>query len=482
MRAVSDAPVRPEDDFVLYVMAAFRRTGWNFALQRAADRARELGKPLVVLEPLLCGHRWDNDRRHSFILQGMAENARAFAKSPAAYCPLVETSGGEVARAAARLAARACLVVTDDYPTAGVPELSAAVAEAAPVLVEAVDSNGLLPLLAATRVYPTAYSFRRFLQEELPRHLRETPAKRPFAGRKLPPAPHPAPEDERHFASTRDALVGGRFAELVAAAPIDHGVAPARLVGGSGPARARLSEFVEYGLPRYARKHNHPDARATSRLSPYLACGHISAHEVFEAVAEAEGWSPDSLARKATGRREGWWGMSENAEAFLDELVTWRELGFNMCSRRDDYADYDSLPFWARKTLEEHAPGPREYVYSLDELEAAATHDELWNACQRELLEEGRIHNYLRMLWGKKILEWSRTPADALRAMIELNNRYALDGRNPNSYTGIFWVLGRYDRPWGPERPIYGKVRYMASESARRKLHLREYLERYGRG
>jgi deoxyribodipyrimidine photo-lyase len=171
--------------------------------------------------------------------------------------------------------------------------------------------------------------------------------------------------------------------------------------------------------------------------------------------------------------------MSAGAEARLDELVTWRELGFNMAARRDDYDRYESLPDWARKTLEKHQRDRRPTVYSLEDFEAAATHDPLWNAAQRQLVREGRIHNYLRMLWGKKILEWSASPRDALETMIELNNRFALDGRDPNSYSGIFWCLGRYDRAWGPERPIFGTVRYMSSENTARKLHVTQYLRRY---
>ncbi len=153
-----------------------------------------------------------------------------------------------------------------------------------------------------------------------------------------------------------------------------------------------------------------------------------------------------------------------------------------MCWQRTDYDQFDSLPDWAIKTLADHQRDHREHVYSLEEFERAETHDDLWNAAQRQLLREGRIHNYLRMLWGKKILHWTANAGDALQIMIELNNKYALDGRDPNSYSGIFWVLGRYDRPWGPERKIFGKVRYMASENTRRKLRLSEYLETYSEG
>src|SRR5690606_29828207 len=217
-----------------------------------------------------------------------------------------------------------------------------------------------------------------------------------------------------------------------------------------------------------------------SGLSPYLHFGHVGTHQVLHALAEREGWSPAELGPPQGGTREGWWGMSAAAEAFLDELVTWRELGFNYCVLRDDVDRFESLPAWARTTMAAHARDPRPHLYELDALLEARTHDPLWNAAQRQLLREGRIHNYLRMLWGKKIYEWSASGPLALERMIELNDRWCVDGRDPNSYSGIAWVLGRYDRAWGPERPIFGKLRYMSSESTRRKLRVRAYLTRYG--
>jgi deoxyribodipyrimidine photo-lyase len=171
--------------------------------------------------------------------------------------------------------------------------------------------------------------------------------------------------------------------------------------------------------------------------------------------------------------------MSTASESFLDELITWRELGYNMCWQRAEYDRYESLPEWSQRTLAEHSRDPRQHVYSLEEFESSRTHDPLWNAAQMQLIGEGRIHNYLRMLWGKKILEWSASPQEALNTMIHLNNKYALDGRNPNSYSGVFWVLGRYDRAWGPERPIFGKVRYMSSENTARKTKVKQYIQRF---
>jgi deoxyribodipyrimidine photo-lyase len=163
----------------------------------------------------------------------------------------------------------------------------------------------------------------------------------------------------------------------------------------------------------------------------------------------------------------------------LDQLLTWREVGFNGCACQPNYDDYESLPSWAKATLAKHAADERPYLYTLKQFRSAQTHDRLWNAAQRQLLTEGRIHNYMRMLWAKKVLHWAASPQEALDILIELNNRYALDGQDPNSYSGIFWTFGRYDRAWGPERPIFGTIRYMSSENTARKVHVADYIARY---
>jgi deoxyribodipyrimidine photo-lyase len=234
-------------------------------------------------------------------------------------------------------------------------------------------------------------------------------------------------------------------------------------------------------LPRYATDRSHPDLDATSGLSPWLHFGQLSAHEVFARVVDAERWTAERIA-PAGGRREGFWAMSAGAEAFLDQLVTWRELGYVEAARRPDHADYASVPEWARATLEAHAGDPRERLYPLDALEGGRTGDPIWNAAQRQLVEEGRIHNSLRMLWGKRVLEWTGSPQEAVAVLVRLNDRWALDGRDPNSYSGILWCLGKYDRPWAPERPIFGTVRYMTSASAARKLRMKRWLARFGAG
>jgi deoxyribodipyrimidine photo-lyase len=479
IRPVNAGPVRTKGMFVLYWMVAHRRVGWNFALDRALEWVREIGRPLVILEALWVDYPWASDRLHRFVLDGMADTARHLHRTGVRYYPYVEPSPGAGRGLLPALAERAAVCVADDFPASMLRRMVAAAGRRLPVRLEAVDSNGLLPLRAADEAFPTAHSFRRFLQRTLPQHLGERPAADPLARCRLPALRQLPPEVTGRWPPAPTALLDGDPAAL-AALPIDHSVGAVDTRGGTVEARRLLTRFVRTRLGRYLEDRNHPDVEGTSGLSPYLHFGHISAHEVFASVATPERWSPAGLVAKATGGRSGWWGMSAPAEAFLDQLVTWRELGFNMCTHREDYDAFETLPAWALRTLAKHARDRRPVRYAATELERGETHDPLWNAGQRQLVREGRLHNYLRMLWGKKILEWSERPADALAIMIELNNRYALDGRDPNSYSGIFWVLGRYDRPWGPERPIFGTVRYMSSENTTRKARVREYLRRYG--
>ncbi len=479
IRLVNAAPVRADGAFVLYWMVAQRRVGWNFALDRALEWVRELDRPLVILEALGLGYPWASDRLHRFVLDGMADTARRLRGKAVLYYPYVEPAPGAGRGLLPALARRAAVCVSDDFPAFVLPRVVTAAARQLPVRLEAVDSNGLLPLRAAGEAFPTAHGFRRFLQRTLPRHLGERPAADPLARQRLPTLHRLHDDVVSRWPPAAAPLLEGDPAAL-AALPIDHSVGAVRTPGGTTEGRSVLARFLETRLARYVEDRNHPDIEGSSGLSPYLHFGHLSAHEVFGAVATRERWSPAALVAKPSGRRSGWWGMSAPAEAFLDQLVTWRELGFNMCAHREDHDAFETLPAWALRTLAKHARDPRPVCYRAAQLARAETHDPLWNAGQRQLVREGRLHGYVRMLWGKKILEWSAQPRDALAIMIELNNRYALDGRDPNSYSGIFWVLGRYDRPWGPERPIFGTVRYMSSANTARKLRVREYLRRYG--
>ena len=476
---LNQGEVNPKGRFVLYWMIAARRTRYNFGLQRAVQWAKELKKPLVVLEALRVGYPWASRRLHAFILRGMAENAERLAKGGALPYPYVEMEKGQGKGLLSALARDSCLVVTDQFPCFFIPNMQKSAAEQVVVRLEAVDSCGLLPLAAAGREFSTAYSFRRFLQKVLPGHLAQFPLEDPLRNAGLF-KPHSITQSIASRWPKADLRSLAHPTGLLRKLPIDQQVAEVELPGGEKPARQALRRFLKSGLARYLDERNQPLAQATSMLSPYLHCGHISSHEIFHELTRQESWAPHLLSSRTDGRREGYWGLSPSAEAFVDQFVTWRELGYVFCRFRPDFAQYDSLSAWARTTLAEHAKDPRPYVYDLDQFARAVTHDPIWNAAQRQLARQGIMHNYLRMLWGKKILEWSQSPQAALKVMIELNNRFALDGRDPNSYSGIFWCLGRFDRAWGPQRPVFGKIRYMSSQSTARKLNLKPYLEKFG--
>ncbi|PRQ03911.1 deoxyribodipyrimidine photolyase [Enhygromyxa salina] len=478
VRTLREAPVDPGGTHVLYWMTAARRTRSSYALDRAIDWARELDKPLWVLEALRLGHTHASARLHAFVVRGMCDNAARFEASPIGYYPYVEpklNAGKGLLQAFAR---RACVVVTDDWPVYFVKNMTRAAAAKIGVRMELVDGVGLVPMSAPDRCFTRAHDFRRWCQKHADLWLGPQPRVNPLARLQLPVAGKPPVSRSKWPAAPvePDAAL-----DHVARLPFARDIPAIPGEGGSKAGRARLRAFVATKLERYTER-NQPEAEVTSDLSAYLHWGHIGAHQVLRAVLASEPeWSPASISDLSRGQREGWWGMSPAREGFLDQLLTWREVGHNFVWHRpEDYASYESLPGWARTTLRAHASDERPQLYSLAQFEAAATHDPIWNAAQRELVQTGRIHNYLRMLWGKKILHWSASPPEALEIMITLNDRYALDGRDPNSYSGICWVMGRYDRAWGPERAVFGKIRYMSSDSTRRKLRLRAYLQRFG--
>ncbi|MFH2005338.1 MAG: deoxyribodipyrimidine photolyase [bacterium] len=478
IRASNPQPVNPQGRYVLFWMIGARRTRYSFALERAVQHAVELNAPLVILEPLRVDDPFASARLHRFLLDGMADTAQRLASRRVLYHPYVEPEPGAGRGLVQALAQQAAVVVTDWFPSFMIPRLVAAAAAQLPVRLEEVDSNGLLPLAATDRVFRRAVDFRRHLQRTLLDAIPQLPQPDPLVRKPLPVLDSLPAAILRRWPAADPKLLRSDPG-LLSRLPIDHRIAPAPPRGGSVAAEQALERFVSKRLPRYAEQRNQPQVEATSGLSPYLHFGHISSHELFVQLTQRERWTPERLGTRATGARAGFWGLSEPAEAWLDQLVTWRELGFNACHTMPNVDRYDSLPDWAQQTLARHAPDPRPHGYGREQLEAAQTHDPLWNAAQRQLLRDGTIHGYLRMLWGKKILEWSPDPRTALAVMLELNDRYALDGRDPNSLSGIFWVLGRYDRAWGPERPIFGKVRYMSSANTARKVRVQDYLRRY---
>lgn len=481
IQAANTAVAPPDGRLIVYWMTAQRRLQHNPALQHAVALARDNDLPLVIVEAVRCDYPFASHRFHAFILQGMADNRERAAGRGAFLHTVVETAPGDTRGLLAAWARLAHTVVADAHPGFFFPKmLSAAAAQLTCPLI-AVDGIGLLPLQASPKPFARAHDFRRHLQKTLPEHLEWQPLVDPLAGSPL--AELPENDDVKailgRWPQASDAVLAATPAALQRL-PIDASVPVAPVQGGSTAAIAQWQAFLDRHLAHYGSDRNHPDASGASGLSPWLHFGHISPFRLLADIADREGWSPDQCADKATAKREGWWGLSPGAEAFLDELITWRELGHHYAHHVEDPTVWESLPAWARTTLEAHAHDTRDWHYTREQLAGALTHDRVWNAAQRELVETGRMHNYLRMLWGKRILEWSAHPRDAMDTMFWLNDRYALDGRDPNTASGVGWVLGRFDRAWGPVRPIFGKIRYMSSENTVRKLKMKQYLARWG--
>lgn len=477
VRVARDLPIRGAADYVLYWMIAARRTRNNFALQHARAYATELGKPLLVLEALRVGHRWNTARVHRFVLDGMVVNAARLAARGVRHHVYVEDVPGAGRGLLAALAERACVVVTDEFPSYFLPHMVDAAAARIRARLEVVDGGGLVPLASTGRVFTTAASFRRAMHKRAEEWVDEFPDEDPLVGYDHGWAALPEGVERRWPSRRAEELTDAFIARL----PLDHDVpAVVGSPGGSEAGTARMETFLKGGLDTYGERSRHPDGGGTSGLSPYLHFGHVGTHGILREVFEREGWHPGRIRQERLARREGFWGLSPGAEAFVDELVTWRELGLGYSFHRPRALEtYDDLPDWAQRTLANHESDARPWVYDAAAFEAGATHEPLWNACQEQLRRKGVIHGYLRMLWAKMVLGWTASPREAFRTLVALNDRWSLDGRDPNGYSGVSWCFGRFDRAWGPERPVFGKVRYMTCDSTRRKLRLARWAAEY---
>ena len=471
---LNDKPTVRSGEFVLYWMQMQRRLSHNHALDYALKCARELGKPLVIYEGLRLDYPWASARFHQFIVEGMKDNAVTARKRGLTYWPFVETPAQPARGLLTRIASRAALVVTDDFPCFIIPGQSASLARRTDCAVIAVDSNSVVPLrLLGAAPYAAAH-LRPRIHKAFAEAFEQCSVAKPKSAGKDSPSIDPGFELARLENPSR----------LVSTLPIDQTVrAVSEKVGGTTAARAQLKAFLKKGLPIYSDHRSDPappSAFHGSGLSPYLHFGHIGIEEVASSVFDLTGgYAPARLQLEFRGKREGFFGEDKNVNSFLDEALTWRDVGYvwHVHRREDTHSLQSALPVWALATLNAHAGDRREFAYDLPAWEGARTHDPLWNAAQTELVATGGIHNYLRMLWGKKVIEWSPSPEEAYQTLVHLNNKYALDGRNPNSYTGILWCFGLFDRPWAPQRNAFGQIRYMSSGNTAKKFKLGPYLD-----
>lgn len=444
---LNEARENTKGRYVLYWMQMFKRASHNYALNFAIQMANERRLPLVVYEGLKYYYPWACDRFHTFILEGVAEKQEEFSERGIRYVFYLQRNKHDPKNTVAQLARAAALIVTDDYPCFVVPEHNARIAQL-DLAVYAVDANGMVPMSALPKEEYAAYTIRPKIHRLLPDLPRKIVT--PHLEVQKPALEIDCPETT---------VSADNIADLVSRCEIDHSVKPSELYhGGTKASRQRLAHFVQGVLPYYDKTRNEPSFDGVSRLSPYLHFGFLSIQEVVDAVERANAPKPSK-------------------EAFLEQAIVRRELSFNFTRHNPHYDSLQSLPEWALKTMRDHADDPRPELLDEATIERAETYDELWNAAQRELVNTGLLHNYVRMLWGKRVIEWQRSYEMAFELLVHLNNKYALDGRDPNSYAGILWCFGKHDRPWF-EREVFGTLRYMSSQSMAKKFRSKEYMSR----
>lgn len=436
-------PMKREGSCVVYWMQRSQRAIGNPAFDVAAHVANALKKPMVVFFCLDPGFAEAAPRHFDFMLRGLEKTAEQVKKhgahfvmrlhpkdSPASFCEEVD----------------ACILLGDENPLRDPEAWRKKTAKKLKVPFFTVDSDVVVP----SKLFPEEEYAARTLRPKINRLIDD------FLIASHEPTLKVSP-DELH--KIKGLPLSSE--DLLQSLPLNAGPAPVTSIpSGYAAATKQLTSFVENHLSSYPKDRNHPEkAHGTSRLSFHLHFGQIDPRTIALAVRRCK-------------------APKEAKEAFLDELIVRRELAVNYVLRNPDYDRYQGLPEWARKTLEEHAADERPYLYDAETLEKAQTHDPLWNAAQLEMIYTGRTHGYMRMYWAKKILEWSENPEQAQKQAILLNDRYFLDGRDPNGYTNIAWAIGgKHDRPW-PERAVFGKVRYMSFESTSRKFRYKDYIKR----
>jgi deoxyribodipyrimidine photo-lyase len=444
---LNDAATKPSRKYVLYWAQMNRRADSNHGLLHAIELGNALGLPVLYYEGLTCSYPYANDRLHTFILEGVPDTARRLEKAGIGYCFYLRETRSSRNDVLYELSKSAATVVTDDYPTFVARRHNQSVPDKLDIPFIAVDSSCVVPMRKIEKREFAAYTIRPKIHKLLPSFLQPAGAlkvKRRFDDR-IP---------EFHTKVTPDTI--GR---IVARCEIDHAVNPSlSYSGGSAAAQKHVEFFLAKNLRRYAKQRNEPGAHATSSLSPYLHFGNICAVDV-------------ALRTKAFAQEH-----KLVAAEFLEELIVRRELAFNYARFVEQPVSLENLPEWTQRSMRKHASDRRPVTFTREQLESAETYDELWNASQKEMLLRGKIHGYYRMYWGKKIIEWSAGYREALETMVYLHDRYALDGRDPNTYTNILWCFGLHDRAWA-ERPIFGNFRYMSLEGMKRKTHWQAYIE-----
>ena len=426
-------------EYILYWMQASQRAEYNHALEYAVKQGNELGLPVVVFFGITDRFPEANARHYRFMLEGLREVGDELAERGIQFV----VRHVPPARGVAEMARRAALVVCDRGYLRIQRAWRAEAAKGIGCPFIQVESDVVVPVETASgKEEYAAMTIRPKIKALLDGYLvgmRKSPLRKSSLRLAF---------DSFELADVDTALDAVRTGRRAGPSPLYR--------GGFSEAKRRLDSFIRTKLDHFEDMRNDPGVDYLSHMSPYLHFGQISPLYIALRVRRTD---------------------SRGADAYLEELVVRRELSMNFVFYNERYDSFEGLPDWCRKTLEAHARDEREYLYGEKELERFETHDPYWNAAQREMVLTGKMHGYMRMYWGKKILEWSRTPEEAFDIALRLNNRYELDGRDPNGFTGVAWCFGKHDRPWG-ERPIFGNVRYMNDRGLRRKFDIDRYVRR----
>lgn len=427
--------------YVLYWMQQAQRVKYNHALAYAIEEANARDLPVVVVFGLTDDYPEANERHYAFLLEGLCDVAQALNKKKIRFV-LCHASPDE---AVLRFAKDAALLVMDRGYLKIQKLWRKHVVEKASCEVVQVETDVVVPVDVVTdKEEYAARTIRPKIHKVLDEYL--VPLKMGSVKKS---------SLDMTFEGVDVLDVDGVLSQM----KIDRSVGRVdAFVGGENTAQKMLKTFIQKRIQGYAVKRNDPNVNGVSHMSPYLHFGQISPLDILLQVQDAV-------------------GQTEDTDAYLEELVVRRELSMNFVHHNSDYDSYDALPDWAQKTLAKHEDDVRDYVYDLETWETAQTHDPYWNAAQLEMVKTGKMHNYMRMYWGKKIIEWSETPQKAFEMALFLNNKYELDGRDANSFTGIAWCFGKHDRPW-KERAVFGTVRYMNAKGLMRKFDADGYVEK----
>jgi deoxyribodipyrimidine photo-lyase len=444
VEALNNKQFNKEGKYIVYWMSHSHRANFNHSLEFAIDLSNDHRKPLLVYFPITDKYKYSNARYYKFMLDGVLEAKRSIEERGIKF--IIEKVD-DIKQRVIEISKNTCALITDKAYLKYYRNLHKDIAKKLDIPVYEVESDVCVPVgIVSEKQEIYAFNFRKKINNLIKAHMLEL-------------KPRKAKINSVSLDFGIDEISLNNSLEILDILNIDKSFSLSPFVGGYSQARKHLEEFIEKKLHKYKDFTAHPELDYQSNLSPYLHFGQVSPIEVvLEILSKYE-------------------EDDENVDSFFNELIVWRELARNFCYYNPNYNQYEGIPDWAKKTLEEHKNDKREYIYTLEEFENAKTHDEYWNAAQLELLKTGKMHNYMRMYWCKKIIEWTEDPKQAFDIACYLNDKYELDGRDPNGYAGISWCFGTHDRPW-KERKIFGKIRYMSGSGLESKFDIKKYVEK----